>query len=361
MTIQDRSNLPTTLAEKRAALRPLEDRGEVLETPLALLRAYRFTPQSVAFVRNSNPYPEGTETLEAPSMTGTLEVGGLIGRPFTLDLADLASFPLREVEAVMQCAGNGRAFYRDAHLIEGCQWGRGGVMNVLWGGVPLSALLADSHVLADARFLTATGGDGDGDGFEKSVPLADALDVGIVAYRMNGEALGGVHGGPARLLVPGFYGTVNVKWLRKLTLTRDETSHEAQQERYRTLHPDGRRTPCWRQLLKSVIWTPEEGEIVRGTVTFSGCAFNDGRSSISKVELSVDGGRSWSEATLEVESSRFGWRRWELVATLARGEHEVWCRATDEHGVTQPLDPEDDWNPDGYEFNAADKVRFEVR
>ncbi|WP_045234673.1 molybdopterin-dependent oxidoreductase, partial [Deinococcus pimensis] len=122
------------------------DRGEVLETPETVLAQHDLTPQAYVFVRNNNPYPPGADTLEPAPLTGTLELGGLVERPLSLSVADLAARPRVEVEAVMQCAGNGRAFYRDAHLIDGHGWTRGGVMNGRWGGVPLREVLEAAGV-----------------------------------------------------------------------------------------------------------------------------------------------------------------------------------------------------------------------
>jgi DMSO/TMAO reductase YedYZ molybdopterin-dependent catalytic subunit len=335
------------------------DRGEVLETPQEVLRTHDLTPQAYAFVRNNNPYPPGADTLAPVPASGVLEIGGLVERELALNVADLDRLPRHEVEAVMQCAGNGRAFYRDAQDIDGHPWVRGGVMNGLWGGVRLADVLGDAGIRPEARFVTATGADG-GCGFEKSVPLADALERGLLVRTLGGEPLAGAHGGPLRLLMPGFFGTVNVKWLRRLTLTDHESPHEAQQQRYRVVNADGTSRPCWHQPIKSVIWSPLPGESTTGTVLVSGVAWNDGSAPVSRVELSVDGGASWQDARLGPLRGPFAWRRWDAQLTLASGAHEVMARATDDLGRTQPLHGDEGWNPDGYEFHAVDRVRFTV-
>ena len=350
-------------ADARADLIPLSDRGEVLETPQSVLRAHPLTPQEQMFVRNNNPYPAGADTLEGAALAGALEVGGLVERPFTLDLAQVRELPYVEVEAVMQCAGNGRAFYRDAEQIEGSQWARGGVLNGVFGGVRVRDLLERARARPEALYLTATGADAPETGadgpYEKSVPLADALTHGLIAYTSNGEPLAGVHGGPIRLLMPGYFGTVNVKWLRRLSLTEQETRHEAQRERYRVPTPEGSR-PCWRQPLKSVVWHPQPCETLGTFATASGTAWNDGAVDIARVEVSLDTGQTWRAADLEAARGPYGWRRWSLALQLPPGEHELWCRATDADGRSQPLDGNATWNPEGYEWHGVDKVKFEV-
>lgn len=350
-------------ADARADLLPLSDRGEVLETPQSVLRAHPLTPQDVMFVRNNNPYPAGADTLNGVPLVGELDIAGLVERPFTLDLAHVRELPYVEVEAVMQCAGNGRAFYKDAEQIEGSQWTRGGVLNGVFGGVRVRDVLERAGILPGARYLTATGADAPEDGadgpYEKSVPLADALEHGLVAFTSNGEPLCGAHGGPIRLLMPGYFGTVNVKWLRRLTLTERETGHEAQQERYRVPTLGGSR-PCWRQPLKSVVWRPQPGEALEAYATASGAAWNDGAAVIEQVEVSLDAGRTWQAADLEAARGPFGWRRWSLALELPPGEYELWCRATDAAGRSQPLDGNASWNPEGYEWHGVDKVRFSV-
>lgn len=346
--------------DARAELIRHEDRGEVLEAPPERLREHDQTPKALMFVRNNNPYPPGTDQLDALPLRGELVIGGLEGGPLRLDLARLPELPQVEVELVMQCAGNGRAFYAGAQDIEGSQWTRGGMLNARFGGVRLADALAGRRPTAGARHLTATGADG-GEGYEKSVPLEDALARGLLAYRANGEPLSGAHGGPLRLVLPGYFGTVNVKWLRALTFTAAETDHEAQRERYRVPTPDGGSRPCWRQPIKSVVLNPCDGQrLPAGPVQVSGVAFNDGACPLSRVEVTADGGQTWHPAELEPERGPYAWRRWRLTLDLPPGTHGLGARATDAHGRRQPLDGDANHNPDGYEWHGVDRVRVEV-
>ncbi|MBB6096628.1 DMSO/TMAO reductase YedYZ molybdopterin-dependent catalytic subunit [Deinobacterium chartae] len=345
---------------KHPALHLHDDPAEILEATPELLREYAVTPVDRVFLRNSHDYPAGCATLDAPGLRGKLELD-LGAGPWALDLTGLATLPRVQLEVAMQCAGNGRRFFSRQDQVQGSRWDRGGVANVRFGGVPLRALLEGRARDPQARFLTATGRDGDAQAYEKSVPLEDALQRGLLAFEMNGVPLPAAHGGPLRLVMPGFFGTVNVKWLRRLTLTRQETGSEAQQRRYRM--PDGRGglRPCWKQPIKSVIFAPLEGEALRaGPVTVSGAAWNDGDAEITRVDLSFDRGAHWQPAQLEPLRGRYAWRRWTCTVALEAGRYEVWSRASDALGRTQPLDPDHNWNRDGYEFCAVDRLPFRV-
>ncbi|MBC7646920.1 MAG: molybdopterin-dependent oxidoreductase [Pseudopedobacter sp.] len=343
----------------------VEDEGTaVFETPLERLREHAITPTELVFMRNSYAIPPLTDLLE--------DVLGVIGRvdfPLMLEISQLRQDVT--LETVMQCAGNGRAFFRDAQTLCGSKWERGGVANVQFSGVWLRDVLSRDNIKPEAQFLTARGHDSDGNTFyEKSVPLEDALAYGFLARGMNGEALSRTHGGPLRLIMPGYFATVNVKWLSSLILSEFESENEAQQGRYRT--PDG--GACWRMPLKSVVWSPLEGETLTRKVVLSGAAWNDGSSAIERVDISLDRGEHWLETVLErfserpapdwppldSESERFAWIRWSLNLGLKPGQYEVWSRATDAAGNVQLLEGDEHWNPDGYEWSGVDRVCFTV-
>ena len=373
----------------------------VFETRLEDLRRHAVTPTEQVFMRNSYPLPPLTDLLD-----DTLGIVGLVEFPLMLEISGLGQGTT--LETVMQCAGNGRAFFRDAQTLSGSPWQRGGVANVQFSGVWLRDVLRRDNLKPEAKFLTARGHDGDGVlvktarleqngtvlaqlrhlsgraayracsptgparslNYEKSVPLEDALSHGFLARGMNGEALSRTHGGPLRFVMPGYFATVNVKWLSSLILTELESGNEAQQERYRM--PDGE--ACWRMPLKSVVWSPLEGEVVRGPVLLSGAAWNDGNTLLERVEISLDRGQSWMDTQLETfsqrpqldwppvdpSSERFAWARWTLELDLDPGEHEVWSRAVDAAGNMQLLEGDERWNADGYEWSGVDKVHIKV-
>src|SRR5690606_18294910 len=149
--------------------------------------------------------------------------GGLVQRPRIVTIADLQKMPQEKRVSVIQCAGNGRSYYAAKQKVAGGQWHNGGMGNVEWEGVPLPALINDLKMIPSlkARWLTAEGWDQpatrEGSDFAKSYHLDDkALDHAIVALKMNGEPIPACHGGPVRLIIPGFYGNMNVKFLTNL-------------------------------------------------------------------------------------------------------------------------------------------------
>ncbi len=175
-----------------------------LETPLRLLAEHAVTPKSLLFVR-SNQKLAGFDKIDpATSNDWSIEITGLVDKPTTISVADLARMKQVEHELVLQCSGNGRAFFSELAPTKGAQWRTGAMGNVRFAGVPLAALFDQMKTAPNntARFVTALGRDvpikpGDAD-FEHSIPLDDALARSIIALTMNGEPIPAVHGGPAR-------------------------------------------------------------------------------------------------------------------------------------------------------------------
>ncbi|MGI8982711.1 MAG: sulfite oxidase [Pirellulaceae bacterium] len=354
--------------------------GEI-ETPLALLREKDLTPKELLFVRNNQVLP-GTLTTEAADAAGwQVELAGLVDRPQTVKAADLGNFPQEEHELVLQCSGNGRVRFAKTVKAEGAQWQQGAMGNVRFKGVRLKSLLEHLGVKVgpEAKFLTAEGkdspampaGPGTAD-FEHSIPLADALDRSILALAMNGEAIPKVHGGPLRLITPGYYATMNIKWLSRLRFEPQESTNHHHVGRYRTpLKPIapgtsftstlGNSEPNWNMRIKSVIFAPLDGEKVSaGRVEVRGVAWNDGTTKIDAVEISTDQGNSWRRAKLQRPDSPYAWHPWSLTIELAEGSPTILARATDALGRSQPLDGSIAWNPAGYAWNAVDTVTVAV-
>lgn len=346
------------------------------ETPLELLREHRITPKNIMYVRNNQDLPGGNTTAasSAKPEEWTIEVVGLVTQPVTISLAELQEFSTQEVEMVLQCSGNGRFYFSQAARASGSQWKKGAMANVRWKGIKLSTLLEAAGIEETAKFLTIEGADpapANGADFERSVPLSDALANGIIAWEMNGEAIPAVHGGPARFILPGYYGVNNVKWVTKFRLEASETTNTNQVPRYRLpnrlLKPGDTYTftlensfPDWKQNLKSVIFSPDDGATVGPITEVKGVAWNDGAVPITSVELSADGGKTWRPATLDENRTAYGWLFWSGYVLLGSGDQTIMARAIDALGRSQPMNGNIAWNPNGYEWNGVESIKVKV-
>jgi sulfite oxidase len=363
--------------DRRLLVHNPAETGFEIETPLELLREDKLTPPEKLFVRN-NQQPDWSATLQPPSPgRWNVEIGGLLEFPRVIAIEELKTLPQVEHEVVLQCSGNGRAMFSAISPVKGSQWSYGAMGNVRLKGVLLKSVFEkfDVRPHAAARFLTAEGAElpgkpGTAD-FEHTLPLDETLARAILAFELNGQPLPAVHGGPLRLVTPGYYGTMHVKWLSRLRLEAQESVNHHQAKRYRTprepLQPGSafeyridNSDSHWRMKIKSVILAPMHDATLRGgKIVASGVAWNDGTSLLDAVEVSLDGGQSWRRAELE-RAGRYAWQRWQLPLTLPPGKHTIIARAVDTLGNTQPLDGSIGWNPDGYVWNGADRVTVQV-
>jgi sulfane dehydrogenase subunit SoxC len=222
------------------------------------------------------------------------------------------------------------------------------ITNIVWGGVRLSALLADCEPDPAARFVWSSGADNGVfsdaacEACVKDLPLDRiAADV-LVAYEMNGAPLRPEHGFPARLVVPGYYGTNSVKWLTRLTLAEQRASGPFTTRWYNDLQRDasGRPTsatnPVWSIAPESVIVAPAPDQVVAlgETVEVWGWSWAD--EGVTSVEISGDGGTSWTRASLEPRVER-AWQRFAAPwRPRRRGRHELCARAHTADGCCQP-------------------------
>lgn len=352
--------------------------GEI-ETPLALLREHAITPKSILFVRN-NQLLENSLSLEAAPDAASWQVAiqGAGEKSYSITVAELAKLPQYEVEMVLQCSGNGRSSFAKTVKADGIQWTNGAVANVVFKGPKLSDVLnhLGASLPSDRLFVTAEGKEGPvAEGkpdFEHSLPIKTALDRTFIALELNGEPLAIAHGGPARLITPGYYGTMNVKWLSALTFTTAETDNYHHVGRYRTpyepITPGSKfestienSEPNWDMKIKSTIFAPLKDEkVAAGSTTISGIAWNDGLTKIASVEVSIDDGATWQKASLNYPKSPFAWHTWKLGVMLKPGKYTIKSRAVDVLGVSQPLDGAIHWNPAGYCWNGVDEVAVEV-
>jgi DMSO/TMAO reductase YedYZ molybdopterin-dependent catalytic subunit len=348
----------------------------VLSTPVRLLAENRITDKKHLFVRNTQDLAEGMTMEPVPLEGWELELVGLI-KPFRVVIRaeDLLEMPQVEHEMVLQCSGNGRNQYPG---IPGTPWNQGGVGNVRFSGVPLKAILEKYKVTFDpqVKYVTAEGHDLpmglEKPDFEHSIPVAPVLERGILALNLNGDPLPGIHGGPVRLVTPGLFGTMQVKWLARLRFETAESPNFYHATEYRVPHAllkPGEKfrftlensRPTWEIRLMSYILDPEPGARLKaGPVTVRGVAYNDGSAPIESVLVSFDRGRSWHPADFETPDSPYAWYEWQAQTTLKPGIHEIWARATDALGRSQPLDGKIFWNPNGYEWTGVFKNKVTV-
>ncbi len=366
----------TRLEGKDQRLEVISAAPLVMQTPLSLLAGRQITDKRILFVRNCQDIEERLTLEPRPLEGATIELAGLISPSRVVIRADdLAAMDQMEYEMVLQCSGNGRSRYGG---IPGTPWEQGGVANVRFSGVPLSAVLEKYRVTIDsgARFVTAEGSDAPIEAgapdFEHSLPLADVLARSILAIGLNGEPLPGVHGGPVRLVTPGFFGTMQVKWLARLRFEASESQNYFHATEYRVPYSpvepgqtfsftSENSRPTWVLRLMSHVFDPLPGaQLKPGPVTVRGVAYNDGSLRLASVLVSFDRGHDWRPAAFEVPESPYAWYRWTAQAVLTPGVHEIWSRAVDTAGRTQPLDGSIDWNPNGYEWAGVIKTEVLV-
>ena len=301
-----------------------------------------------------------------------LRVCGLVERELTLSLDTLReAFRERSVTATLQCAGNRRAGLIAIRDIPGeSPWGPGATGTAVWTGVALADVLALAGPLTLASDVGFEGADQCPEAtpaqrFGGSIPLDKARRTEVLlAWAMNGEPLAPVHGAPLRVVVPGYIGARSVKWLDRIELRPEPWPGYFQHVVYRLVPADeapgpGVGMPLGLVALNSDVLSPRDGETVTaGPVKVCGYAFAGGDRYVARVDVSTDGGASWTQADLLEDLGRWAWRQWRITLDLAPGEHEVLVRAWDSSAATQPEDEAALWNPKGYVNNARPRIRI---
>ncbi len=300
-----------------------------------------------------------------------LTVDGDVGTPLELSLEDLRALPAHEVVSTMECAGNGRATFTPRPLSQ--PWLLEAVGTGRWRGVRLRDVLERAEPGDAAVEAVFTGLDRGVEGeeeqsFQRSLPIGLARDEDVLlAYELNGGPLPPQHGYPLRLLVPGWYGMTNVKWLTRITLSRAPFAGYQQVRGYRFRHDEEDEGQPLQRILPRALMAPpgipefmtRERTVDAGPTPIEGRAWS-GHGAIEAVEFSHDGGAGWAPAHVESpDLGRWAWQRWTHEWDASPGEHVLACRARDAAGNTQPLDPP--WNVGGYANNAVQRVRVTVR
>jgi len=301
------------------------------------------------------------------AQTWRLTVDGRVATELSLDLATLRELPSHEVVATMECAGNGRAHLAPRPVSQ--PWLLEAVGTGRWHGVHLCDLLDRAGVEDDAVEVLFSGLDrgienGEEQFFQRSLTLTDARQPDVLlAYGLNGVPLPPQHGFPLRLLVPGWYGMTNVKWLTRITLLTEPFTGYQQARGYRLRQTeDDPGEPLSRIFPRALMVPPgipefmtRERMVPAGTWTIEGRAWS-GLAPVAAVEVSTDDGATWHAARLDPpELGRWAWQRWSYKWTPAeRGRHVLSCRARDEAGNEQPT--EQAWNLGGYANNQVQLV-----
>jgi sulfite oxidase len=317
-------------------------------------------------VRNHGPVPD------VDTATFRLRVDGLVDTPLELSLDDLRDgrFAAREELATLQCAGNRRADLIAVRDIPGeAPWGPGATGTAAWRGVALADVLAAAGPRAEATDVAFVGADTAAEAdppqrFAGSIPRlkAERREV-LLAWAMNGAPLPPVHGAPLRVVVPGWIGARSVKWLERIEVRAAPWDGHFQSTAYRLLPPGAEPAPgvgveLGEVAVNSDVLEPDDGaRVPAGRLEVRGYAFAGGERRVVRVDVSVNGGRSFVEAELLDDLGRWAWRLWRVDVDLAPGEHELVSRAWDSAGGTQPERAATVWNPKGYVNSAAARVR----
>ena len=322
------------------------------------------TPAENFFVRNHFPIPQ------MDSSNWSLNVGGEVIRPCSLDLDALKQMPRKELLVLMECAGNSRASVQPP--IEGLLWDNGGVSTARWTGVPLVAVLEHAGLLDDAVEVLLEGADRGNErdvvgemGYSMSLPMDKALHPDtLLAYDMNGESLAPAHGYPLRAVVPGWFGMTAVKWLTGIQVLSQPFRGFHQTDYYVYVgEGDDNGSPKERVTslqVKSFVTWPGRGQLLKtGRHEIRGIAWS-GQGPVEKVEVSTDDGRTWQPAKLADSESPYAWRQWTSSWDASHpGFFLIRARATDKMGNVQPVKAQ--WNFRGFANNSIHAVPVQVR
>jgi sulfane dehydrogenase subunit SoxC len=298
-------------------------------TPLQALRG-TITPADLHFQRHHG----GIAVLDPARHT--LLVHGLVDKPLRFSVEDIKRFPAVTRTCFVECAGNGRSAYRAPKPEMTPQDIDGLTSNSEWTGVLVSTLLREAGVQSGTSWVLAEGGDAAV--LSRSIPLAKMKDDAIVAYAQNGEAVRMANGYPLRLVLPGYEGNMCIKWLRRLkaidqpNMSRDETA------KYTDPLPDGTsRQFSFVMDAKSIITSPAYPERLpqQGWFPVTGIAWS-GRGRIVRVDVSTNGGESWTEAEITGPSLPAAHARFQYMWKWNGRPAILMSRAVDETGYVQP-------------------------
>jgi sulfite oxidase len=350
----------------------LGDRPLVAETPENVLDDDT-TPTDKFFVRNNGPLPEAASNADSWKIV----IDGEVNQKLELTVGELKSrFRPVTRRLILECGGNGRSFFTPQ--ARGNQWTNGGAGSAEWTGVRLVDVLQAAGVKPSAVYTGHYGADRSladptKDALSRGVPMRKAMDENnLIVFAMNGQPLSNIHGGPVRLLVPGWPGSVSSKWLNRIWV-RDKVHDGAGMgaTSYRVaikpMVPGDRVDPDnFRDLesmpVRSIITSPANGTSfgreVR-EVKLRGAAWA-GDLTVRQVDVSIDYGATWQTVQLEGPKNPYDWHRWTATVRVpSEGYYEIWTRATDSKGIMQPHIA-GNWNPQGYGANPMHRVAIKI-
>lgn len=288
------------------------------------------TPNGLCFERHH------AGIAEVDPLKHRLMINGLVDTPLVFTMEDLKRFPRDNRVYFLECAANSGMEWRGAQL-NGCQYTHGMIHNVMYTGIRLKTLLDEAGVKPEGKWLLAEGADASA--MTRSIPIEKAMDDCMVAFKMNGEALRPEQGYPLRLVVPGWEGNMWVKWLRRLELGDQPWYHREETSKYTDLLQDGKaREFTWVMDAKSVITNPSpQAPILHGPgpTVLTGVAWS-GRGTIAKVDVTLDGGKTWAEARIDGPSLDKSLHRFYYEFNWDGQPLLLQSRATDSTGYVQP-------------------------
>jgi DMSO/TMAO reductase YedYZ molybdopterin-dependent catalytic subunit len=344
-------------------------RPPLLETPMQVFDRGVFTPNDQFYVRWH--WAVIPDSVDVNSFR--LSVRGHVDQSLSLSIEDILHLPRVELAAVNQCSGNSRGLF--SPRVPGAQWAHGAMGNARWTGVRLRDVLDRAGVKAGAVQVRFNGLDepvvSDAPDFKKSLAIDHARDGEVmIAFAMNGEQLPLLNGFPLRLIVPGWYSTYWVKMLSDIEVldkpddnywtavayTIPDTPHAniTPGQSGVKLIPINRMVP--RSFFTNLATDASIPVNVRQPVR--GIAFG-GDTGVAKVDLSVDGGRSWQQTALGTDYGKYSFRQWETNVSLPeKGNRTLMVRCANLAGDVQPDEP--NWNNSGFMRNVIETVQVNV-
>ncbi|TCO73030.1 sulfite dehydrogenase [Rhodovulum euryhalinum] len=288
------------------------------------------TPQGCAFERHHSG------AIELRKEDYRLMINGLVDTPLVFTYEDLERFPRVNHVYFCECAANTGMEWAGAQL-NGAQFTHGMIHNMEYTGVPLRTLLNEAGIKPEGKWVYVEGADASSNG--RSIPLEKALDDVLVAFKANGEALRKEHGYPVRLCVPGWEGNLWIKWLRRIEVTSQAIESREETSKYTDTLADGTsRKWTWVMDAKSVITSPSPQSPIKhgpGPLVVTGLAWS-GRGAIERVDVSLDGGKTWQTARLAQPGQAMALSRFYLDIDWDGSEMLLQSRAMDSTGYVQP-------------------------